>query len=58
MEFSPKIYEWDILRKVTHQNRNQLIIMCPFIKFQSIWKISDFVIKFAQNDMSNKILKK
>ena len=33
-----KNYELEILRKVTHQNRNQHITTCPCIKFQSIWK--------------------
>ena len=29
MKFSQKIYEWQILRKITHQNRNQHIINVP-----------------------------
>ena len=29
MKFSPKIYEWEILRKITHQNRNEHITICP-----------------------------
>ena len=36
MKFAPKIYERQILRKMTHQNCNQHITMCPCIKFQSI----------------------
>ena len=42
MKFSLKIYEWQILRKITHRNRNQHITMCPCIKFQSIWRTLDF----------------
>ena len=39
MKFSPKIYEYQILRKIIHQSRNQQhITMCPCIKFQSIWR--------------------
>ena len=49
-------YEWQILRKITHQNRNQHITMCPCIKFQSIWIIL-VLPKFAQNYVNNKILK-
>ena len=42
MKFSLKIYEWQILRKITHRNRNQHITVCPCIKFQSIWRTLDF----------------
>ena len=27
--FAPKIYERQILRKITHQKRNEHITMCP-----------------------------
>ena len=47
-EIFPKTYEWQILRKITHQNRNQHITMCPCIKLQFIWRTSDFGTKFAQ----------
>ena len=58
MRFAPNIYERQILRKITHQNRNRHITMCRCIKFQSIWRTLDFGIKFAQNYMNDKILKK
>ena len=58
MKLAPKIYERQILRKMTHQYRNQHITMCPCIKFQSIWRTLDFGTKFAQNNMNDKILKK
>ena len=55
MKFAPKIYEPQTIRKVTHQNGNHHITMCPFIKFQSIWRILDFGTKLAQNYMIDKI---
>ena len=58
MKLAPKIYERQILRKMTHQNGNQHTTMCPCIKFQSIWRTLDFRTKFAQNYMNDKILKK
>ena len=30
-----------------------VIIMYPFMKFQSIWRTSDFEIKFAQKKMTD-----
>ena len=50
MKFAPKIYEWPILRKITHQNQNQHITICPCIKFQSIWRILDFGAKSVQKN--------
>ena len=41
-EVSPKIYELQILRKITYQHCNQHIAMCPCIKFQSILRTLDF----------------
>ena len=35
-EFAPKDYERQILQKITHQNRNQHITMCPRINFEPI----------------------
>ena len=58
MKFTSNIYEREILRKITHENRNQHITMCPCIKFWSIWRILDFETKFAQYYMNDKILKK
>ena len=46
-EFAPKNYERQILQKITHQNRNQHITMCPCIKFQSIWRTLRFGTKFT-----------
>ena len=40
--FPPKIYKWQILRKITHQNYNQYKTICPCIKFQSIWRTLGF----------------
>ena len=63
MKFTPKIYEWIwifleknlwILRKITHQNQNQHITICPCIKFQSIWRTLDFGTKFVQKNMTGK----
>ena len=42
MTFSPNIYEWQILRKVTQQNLNQHTTICPCTKLQSIWRTLDF----------------
>ena len=53
-EFDPKNYERQILQKITHQNRNQHITMCPCIKFQSIWRLLDFGTKFVQNYINDK----
>ena len=58
MKFVPKIYERQILRKITHQNRTQHITMCPCIKFHSIWSTLDFATKFSQNYMNDKKFKK
>ena len=58
MKFVPRIYERQILRKITHQNRNQHLTMFPIIKFQSIWRTLDFGTKFAQYYRNDKILKK
>ena len=57
MKIAPKIYERQILRKITHQNRNKHITVCPCIKFQSIWRALEFWNKFTQNYMNYKILK-
>ena len=35
-------YELQILQKITHQNHNQHMTMCPCIKFQSKWRTLDF----------------
>ena len=56
MKFFQKIYEWQILRKITHQNPNQHITMCPCKKFQSIWRTL-ILPKFAQNNIDEKTLK-
>ena len=58
MKFAAKIYEQQILRKITRQNRSQYITMCPCIKFRSIWRILDFGTKFTQNYMNKIFLKK
>ena len=58
MKFARKNYERQTPRKTTHQNRNQHKTKCPFIKSQSVLKTLDFKIKFVQNDMNDKILKK
>ena len=58
MKFTPKVYERQILRTITHENRNQHITVCPFIKFQSIWRTLDFKTKFAQNYMNGKKFEK
>ena len=49
MKFAPKIYEQQIFRKSTQENRNQHITICPCIKFWSIWRTLDFKTKLAQN---------
>ena len=54
MKLAPKIYEWPILQKITHQNQNQHIKICPYIKFQPIWRTLDYGTKFAQKDMTDK----
>ena len=51
-------YKRQILRKITHENPNQYITMCPCIKFQSIWRTLYFGTKYAQNYMNDKISKK
>ena len=56
MKFPPKIYEWQILRKITHQNCNQRITLCPCIRIKSIWRTLDFGTKYAQNYMNDNIL--
>ena len=39
MKFTPRPYERQILRKITYQNRNQYITMCPCIKLTlEFWK--------------------
>ena len=43
-----------ILQKITHQNQNQHITMCPCIKFQTFCRTSDYGNKFAQKNMSDK----
>ena len=58
MKFASKIYERQILRKITHQNRNQHVTMSPCIIFQSIWRTLDFGTKFALTYMNDKSLKK
>ena len=47
-----KIDEWPILQKITHQNQSAYNNM-PFIKFQLIWRTSDFGTKFAQKNMND-----
>ena len=39
---SPKKDEWQNFLKNKHQNRNKYITMYPYIKFQLIWRTSDF----------------
>ena len=48
MKLVSKIYKRQILRKITHQNRNHHITMCPYKKFQSIRRTLHFEIKFAK----------
>ena len=45
----PKKYDWQKIWKNKHQNRNKHIAIYLCTKFQPIWRISDFGIKFAQN---------
>ena len=47
-----------ILQKITHQNQNQHITMCPCIKFQSFCRISGYGNKFAQKNMSENFFEK
>ena len=42
MKSSQKVYEWQILPKITHQSCHQHITMCSCIKFQSICRTLDF----------------
>ena len=58
MNLVSKIYKRQILRKITHQNRNHHITMCPYKKFQSILRTLHFETKFAKKKMNDKILKK
>ena len=57
-ENSPKNYERKIIRKITHQNRNQHITMCPCNKFQSVWRTLDFSTKLVQKNMTDKTFEK
>ena len=57
-ENSPKNYERKIIRKITHQNRNQHIAMCPCNKFQSVCRTLDFSTKLVQKNMTDKTFEK
>ena len=58
MKFTQKTCERQILRKITHQNRNQYKTMWPSIKFQSTWRTISFGTKFSPKNLNGKNFEK
>ena len=58
MKFSQKTCERQILRKITHQNRNQYKTMWPSTTFQSTWRTISFGTKFSPKNLNGKNFEK